>query len=148
MFDLVMPGDLLGYVTKEASEATLLPEGCPVIATANDKAAEGLGAGLRDDGSVLVSLGTYIGGMMRGKAYTDTASEYWSNLSAIPYEYLYETSVGIRRGILVQGASWRSGRRKGKKHGNQCRRTSGKRSEAYIAWERRTDNCRRIPGAQ
>ena len=25
------------------------------------------GAGLRDDGSVLVSLGTYIGGMMRGE---------------------------------------------------------------------------------
>lgn len=104
LFDLVMPGDLLGYVTKEASEATLLPEGCPVIATANDKAAEGLGAGLRDDGSVLVSLGTYIGGMMRGKAYTDTASEYWSNLSAIPYEYLYETSVGIRRGMW--SVSW------------------------------------------
>ena len=26
LFDLVMPGDILGYVTKEASEATLLPE--------------------------------------------------------------------------------------------------------------------------
>ena len=42
--------------------------------------------------------------MMRGKAYTDTASEYWSNLSAIPYEYLYETSVGIRRGMW--SVSW------------------------------------------
>ena len=41
---------------------------------------------------------------MRGKAYTDTASEYWSNLSAIPYEYLYETSVGIRRGMW--SVSW------------------------------------------
>lgn len=99
-----MPGDILGYVTKEASEATLLPEGCPVIATANDKAAEGLGAGIRDDGSCLVSLGTYIGGMVRGKEYTDTSVDYWSNLSAIPHEYLYETSVGIRRGMW--SVSW------------------------------------------
>lgn len=104
LFDLVMPGDILGYVTKEASEATLLPEGCPVIATANDKAAEGLGAGIRDDGSCLVSLGTYIGGMVRGKEYTDTSVDYWSNLSAIPHEYLYETSVGIRRGMW--SVSW------------------------------------------
>lgn len=104
LFDLVMPGETLGFVTKEASEATLLPEGCPVIATANDKAAEGLGAGIRDDGSVLVSLGTYIGGMMRGKEYADTAVDYWPNLSAIPGEYLYETSVGIRRGMW--SVSW------------------------------------------
>lgn len=99
LFDLVMPGDVLGHVTKEASEQTMLPEGCPVIATANDKAVEGLGAGIRNDGSVLVSLGTYIGGMMRGKDYTDTSVQYWSNLSAIPNEYLYETSIGIRRGM-------------------------------------------------
>ncbi len=99
LFDLVMPGDVLGHVTREASEQTMLPEGCPVIATANDKAAEGLGAGIRNDGSVLVSLGTYIGGMMRGKEYTETSVQYWSNLSAIPNEYLYETSIGIRRGM-------------------------------------------------
>lgn len=99
LFDLVMPGDVLGYVTREASEQTMLPEGCPVIATANDKAVEGLGAGIRNDGSVLVSLGTYIGGMMRGKEYTEKSVQYWSNLSAIPKEYLYETSIGIRRGM-------------------------------------------------
>lgn len=104
LFDLVMPGELLGYVTKEASEATMLPKGCPVIATANDKAAEGLGAGIRNDGTCLVSLGTYIGGMMRGGRYTEEAVEYWPNLSAIPQEYLYETSVGIRRGMW--SVSW------------------------------------------
>lgn len=104
LFDLVMPGDILGYVTEEAGRETQLPVGCPVIATANDKAAEGLGAGIRDDGSILVSLGTYIGGMMRGAQYTDTAVDYWSNLSAIPHEYLYETGVGIRRGMW--SVSW------------------------------------------
>ncbi len=104
LFELVMPGEILGYVTKECSDITHLPEGCPVIATANDKAAEGLGAGIRDDGSCLVSLGTYIGGMVRGKEYNDKSVDYWSNLSAIPYEYLYETSVGIRRGMW--SVSW------------------------------------------
>ena len=104
LFDLVMPGDILGYVTEEASEKTLLPKGCPVIATANDKAAEGLGAGIKNDGSVLVSLGTYIGGMMRGTEYTESSVDYWANLSAIPNEYLYETSVGIRRGMW--SVSW------------------------------------------
>lgn len=104
LFDLVMPGEILGYVTHEASLATSLPEGCPVIATANDKAAEGLGAGIRDDGSCLVSLGTYIGGMVRGSVFNDSATHYWSNLSAIPHEYLYETMVGIRRGMW--SVSW------------------------------------------
>ncbi len=99
LLDLVMPGDVLGHVTHEASVATGLPEGCPVVATANDKAAEALGAGLRDDGSCLVSLGTYIGGMVRGSVFNDSASYYWSNLSAIPHEYLYETMTGIRRGM-------------------------------------------------
>lgn len=104
LLELVMPGDILGYVTKEASNATLLPEGCPVIATANDKAAEGLGAGLRNDGTCLVSLGTYIGGMMRGECYTEDSVDYWPNLAAIPHEYLYETSLGIRRGMW--SVSW------------------------------------------
>lgn len=104
LLDLVMPGDILGHVTHEASVATGLPEGCPVVATANDKAAEALGAGLRDDGSCLVSLGTYIGGMIRGNVFNDSATYYWSNLSAIPHEYLYETMTGIRRGMW--SVSW------------------------------------------
>mgnify|MGYP000202351305 FL=1 len=37
LFDLVMPGDILGYVTKEAAEATGFPEGVPVVATSMTK---------------------------------------------------------------------------------------------------------------
>lgn len=104
LFDLVMPGEKLGTVTNEAAEATGLPEGCPVIATANDKAAEGLGAGIIDDSSCLVSLGTYIGGMINGHEFNDSATHYWSNLSCIPHHYLYEGMQGIRRGMW--GVSW------------------------------------------
>ncbi len=99
LFDLALPGEQLGNITKKASVATGLPEGCPVYATANDKAAEALGAGIHNKDSVLVSLGTYIGGMVEGDKYTETAEHYWSNLAAIPYQYLYETSNGIRRGM-------------------------------------------------
>lgn len=102
--ELVMPGEQLGVVTKEASLLTGLPEGCPVYATANDKAAEGLGAGIIDDTTCLVSLGTYIGGMIYGHGFTDTAKHYWSNLSAIPHKYLYEDMQGIRRGMW--SVSW------------------------------------------
>lgn len=99
LLDLVHPGELLGRVTAQAAEATGLPEGCAVYATANDKAAEGLGAGVRNDGSCLVSLGTYIGGMMHGGVFNDGANHYWSNLAAVPHTYLYETMQGIRRGM-------------------------------------------------
>ena len=67
LFDLVMPGDILGYVTKEAAEATGFPQGLPVVATSNDKAVEGLGTGCMGDTTACISLGTYTAAMMEGK---------------------------------------------------------------------------------
>lgn len=104
LLDLVMPGERLGEITPEAAACTGFPVGCPVIATANDKAAEGLGAGIIDDDTCLVSLGTYIGGMINGHAFNDDATHYWSNLSAIASRYLYEGMTGIRRGMW--SVSW------------------------------------------
>ncbi|NCB02160.1 MAG: sugar kinase, partial [Spirochaetia bacterium] len=51
LFELVDPSTILGYMTDKASLATEIPEGLPVVATANDKAVEGLGAGLVNDGT-------------------------------------------------------------------------------------------------
>jgi sugar (pentulose or hexulose) kinase len=68
------------------------------VATANDKAVEGLGAGLVNDGTVLVSLGTYITSMMAGDQYKPDSVNYWSNPGAVKDEFLYE-SRGIRRGM-------------------------------------------------
>ena len=62
-----MPGDILGYVTKEAAEATGFPQGLPVVATSNDKAVEGLGTGCMGDTTACISLGTYTAAMMEGK---------------------------------------------------------------------------------
>lgn len=100
--DLVDPGDLLGEVTAEASRRTGIPAGVPVYATANDKAVEALGAGLRSESDVLLSLGTYIAAMTVGTS-PDASSAYWTNFASRPGAYLYE-SEGIRRGMWT--VSW------------------------------------------
>ncbi len=96
LFDLVSPGGRLGEVTSAAAEATGIPVGLPVYATANDKAVEALGSGLQEDGTVLLSLGTYIAAMTIGSSSRSADDSYWANFAALPGKYLYE-STGIRR---------------------------------------------------
>jgi sugar (pentulose or hexulose) kinase len=103
LVDLVQPGERLGGVTALAAAETGIPAGLPVYATANDKAVEALGSGLRDDDTVLLSLGTYIAAMTTGSAAGDAAGAYWSNFASTPRRYLYE-SGGIRRGMWT--VSW------------------------------------------
>lgn len=103
LFELVMPGEVLGHVTTAAAKATGLPQGLPVVATANDKAVEALGAGLQPGSSALVSLGTYIGGMVVADQHTDNALSYFSNMACIPNRYLYECG-GVRHGMAT--VSW------------------------------------------
>jgi len=103
LFDLVPPGGRLGEVTPAAAEATGIPPGLPVYATANDKAVEALGSGLEADGTVLLSLGTYIAAMTIGSSARSADESYWANFAARPGKYLYE-STGIRRGMWT--VSW------------------------------------------
>jgi sugar (pentulose or hexulose) kinase len=103
LFDLVMPGEILGYVTAAAAAQTGIPYGIPVVATANDKAVEALGAGLMPDNTALISLGTYIGGMVYGQGNVTDAKAFFLNLSSMPNQYLYE-SGGIRQGMWT--VSW------------------------------------------
>lgn len=103
LFEVVNPGEILGYVTHQAALETGIPEGLPVAATANDKAVEALGAGLQEGRHVLVSLGTYIGSMMYGDEYIENAQKFFSNMASVPNRYLYE-SGGIRRGMWT--ISW------------------------------------------
>lgn len=103
LFHLQMPGTILGYVTKEASEATGIPEGLPVVATSNDKAVEALGAGCTGERTALISLGTYIAGMVQGHDNPKNTVNFWSNFASVPNQYLYESN-GIRRGMWT--ISW------------------------------------------
>ena len=102
LFDLVPPGGRLGEVSAAAAQATGIPAGLPVYATANDKAVEALGSGL-EEGAVLLSLGTYIAAMTIGSSSASADDSYWVNFAARPGKYLYE-STGIRRGMWM--VSW------------------------------------------
>ncbi|MEV8317684.1 FGGY-family carbohydrate kinase [Streptomyces sp. NPDC059900] len=103
LFDLVLPGDVLGEVTGAAALHTGIPAGVPVVATANDKAVEALGCGLRTPGTLLVSLGTYVAGMATGPRNVRDATVFWTNYASLPHSYLYE-SGGVRRGMWT--VSW------------------------------------------
>ncbi|MBI4940747.1 MAG: sugar kinase [Actinobacteria bacterium] len=103
LFDLDAPGEVLGTLTAAAAAATGLPAGVPVVATANDKAVEALGCGLVDSGGVLVSLGTYVAGMVVGDRWAPDLQDAWTNFACVPGRYLFE-SHGVRRGMWT--VSW------------------------------------------
>lgn len=56
--ELVEPGDVLGTITKEASEETGITEGYPVIASGSDKECETLGLSCTTDEKAALSFGT------------------------------------------------------------------------------------------
>ena len=146
LFDLVPPGGRLGQVTPEAAGATGIPAGLPVYATANDKAVEALGSGLDDDGTVLLSLGTYIAAMTIGSSSSSADGSYWANFAARPGTYLYE-STGIRRGMwtiswyrtLLEGPDGGEPRRDGAPGDGATWRTPSTRRPA--SWRRAATGC-------
>jgi sugar (pentulose or hexulose) kinase len=103
LFELQLPGEIAGYVTGEAAAATGIPEGLPVVATANDKAVEALGSGSLGDTTALVSLGTYVAAMVHGRENRKAPEHFWTNFACVPGRYLYE-SHGVRRGMWT--LSW------------------------------------------
>ena len=98
LLELQMPGDIVGPVTGLAGAATGIPAGIPVVATANDKAVEMLGAGSLGGSTALISLGTYICAMVHGSENHRAPEHFWTNFASIPHRYLYESN-GVRRGM-------------------------------------------------
>ena len=98
LLDMSLPGETLGRVSAAAAAETGLPEGLPVVATANDKAVEALGSGLIEPRVALLSLGTYITSMVAGDRNLPDSNNFFTNLACIPHRYLYE-STGIRGGM-------------------------------------------------
>lgn len=103
LFDVQMPGTVLGQITQEAAQATGFPQGLPVVCSTSDKAVEALGAGLLDDETAVISLGTYIALMMNGKTLPRDPVWYWPIMSSVPETLLYE-GYGIRKGMWT--VSW------------------------------------------
>jgi len=98
LFDLQMPGEIIGPLTPAAAAATGIPAGVAVVHTANDKAVEMLGSGTLGESTALVSLGTYIAAMVHGHENHPAPANFWTNFACIPHRYLYE-SGGVRRGM-------------------------------------------------
>ncbi len=103
LFELQPPGSILGYITDQASKMTGIPFDIPVVGTANDKAVEALGAGLLEEDRALISLGTYIAGMVPSERNIKNPENFWTNFASVPGKYLLESN-GIRRGMWT--VSW------------------------------------------
>ncbi len=57
-YTLVEPGDVLGYITSEASRVTGMEQGLPVFAAGSDKGCETIGSGVNSPEQACLSLGT------------------------------------------------------------------------------------------
>jgi sugar (pentulose or hexulose) kinase len=100
--DLVKPTELLGTISKEASEATGIPEGLPLIATAADKATEVIGAGCLDPHIGCLSYGTTATINTTHKKYTEVIPLIPPYPAAVPGAYSLE--IQIYRGYWM--VSW------------------------------------------
>ena len=102
LVDLVKPTEHLGYISKQAAEATGIPEGLPLIATAADKATEVIGAGCLEPHIGCISYGTTATINTTHKKYTEVIPLIPPYPAAVPGAYSLE--VQIYRGFWM--VSW------------------------------------------
>jgi xylulokinase len=89
---LTEPGTRLGDVGAEAAALCGLPSGLPVIAGAGDGQAAGLGAGLVDDRSMYLNLGTaVVSGLLSGTYLVDPA--FRTLYGALPGTFFVESDL-------------------------------------------------------
>jgi len=100
--DIVRPSEVLGYISKEASEESGIPVGLPLIAAAADKACEVLGSGVSTPDVACLSYGTTATVQTTHKTYHEVVPFFPSYPSAIPN--CYNTEVQIYRGYWM--ISW------------------------------------------
>ncbi len=102
LVDLVPPASLLGTISKEAAEATGIPEGLPLIATAADKATEVIGAGCLEPHIGCLSYGTTATINTTHRKYVEVIPLIPPYPAAVPGAYSLE--VQIYRGFWM--VSW------------------------------------------
>lgn len=66
---LFQAGEIMGYVTPEASQESGLPEGIPIIAAGGDKQCETLGSGVFSENQAVISYGTMATIALTSKKY-------------------------------------------------------------------------------
>lgn len=91
--DLVPPAQWLGHITREAAEATGIPEGLPLIATAADKATEVIGAGCLEPHIGCLSFGTTATINTTHTKYTEVIPLIPPYPAAVPGAYSLEVQI-------------------------------------------------------
>ncbi len=99
---LVRPSDIMGYITKKASQETGIPAGLPLIAAAADKACEVLGSGCLTPEIACLSYGTTATVETTNPKYVEMIPFFPPYPSAVPGAY--NSEVMIYRGYWM--VSW------------------------------------------
>ena len=102
LVELVPAGNKLGEITPEASEATGIPAGLPLIAAAADKACEVLGSGSLEPNVACLSYGTTATINTTHKKYLEIIPLIPPYPAAVPH--LYNLELQIYRGYWM--VSW------------------------------------------
>jgi Sugar (pentulose and hexulose) kinases len=97
--ELVKPTGLLGLISAEASAATGIPEGLPLIAAAADKACEVIGAGCIEPDTACLSFGTTATINTTHKEYLEVIPLIPPYPAAIPG--MYSLEIQIYRGYWM-----------------------------------------------
>jgi sugar (pentulose or hexulose) kinase len=100
--ELIPPGDVLGEITPEASEATGIPAGLPLVAAAADKACEVIGAGCLEPHIGCLSYGTTATINTTHEKYVEVIPLVPPYPAAVPNRYSLE--IQIYRGYWM--VSW------------------------------------------
>lgn len=99
MPELIEPGEIIGYITKEASKATGIKEGLPLISIGSDKGCETIGTGCVDSKGASLSFGTTATIQMTLDKYIETKKYVPSYPSIIKGKY--STEIQIYRGYWL-----------------------------------------------
>jgi sugar (pentulose or hexulose) kinase len=99
LVDLVPVGDVIGKVTKEFADISLIPEGTPVFACGSDKACETFGNGCVDKNAASISLGTACTIEVVDQKYSEP--ERFLPSYQAPYKGGYDLEVQVYCGLWM-----------------------------------------------
>ncbi|MEG1528190.1 MAG: FGGY-family carbohydrate kinase [Clostridia bacterium] len=97
--ELVQPDQVIGLVTKKASELTGIKEGLPLISAGSDKGSEAIGLGLIDQNSASLSFGTASTIQFATQKYIEPMTFMPSYPSVAPT--LFNPEIQIYRGYWM-----------------------------------------------
>ena len=93
--ELKRPKSVMGYITKEASQKTMIPAGLPVVVGGGDVQSAVIGMGVTDEKCASLVLGSTVDfDIPSKKLINDKQIRFLPWPSAIPDNYILETGVG------------------------------------------------------